>query len=65
MTKMTAKEAAEFAGCSISTLKRYECKWCGQELLASLTHGCGAIYEKCDPKDKPFYPWKHHGKKAA
>jgi hypothetical protein len=55
---MTEKEAAEFAGCSISTLKRYCCGWCEQSLLHALTRGCGAIYEKCDPKDKPHFPWR-------
>ena len=50
--KMTYKEAAKFAGCSVSTLKRYQCAWCGQSYLAQLTSGCGAIWDKCDPREK-------------
>lgn len=53
MGVMTAKAAAQLAGCSISTLRRYECAWCTQTLLKALMYGCGAIYERCDPvKDK-------------
>lgn len=62
---MTAKEAATHAGCSVSTLKRYQCAWCEQPLYNALTGGCGAIYEKCDPADKPFYPWKCKPRKEA
>lgn len=65
MPRMTAKQAAEHAGCSISTLKRHQCAWCDASLYGALTQGCGAIYEKCDPKDKPFYPWKRASKRAA
>ena len=53
---MTVREAAEFAGCSVSTLKRYECGWCGQSDLNALRYGCGAIYEKCDPKKDKTWP---------
>ncbi len=55
---MTAKEAAKFAGCSISTLQRYACAWCDQPALNQLRHGCGAMYEKCDPLKKPWPPGK-------
>lgn len=53
---MTYKEAAKFAKCSVSTLKRWECAWCGQSALYQLTRGCGAIYEKCDPLKKHWPP---------
>ena len=54
---MTAREAAQFAGCSVSTLRRYECAWCDQSCLYMLTSGCGAIWEKCDPlKDWAWPP---------
>ena len=52
---MTARQAAAHAGCSSSTLGRYTCD---QTLLYALMYGCGATFGKCDPKDKPFYPWK-------
>lgn len=59
MPRMTHKQAAEFAGCSVSTLKRYTCAWCDQTALRALTGGCAAIYEKCDPmKDKAWPPRK-------
>ena len=61
---MTVKEAAEFAGCSVSTLKRYECAWCDQPLLNALRYGCGAIYEKCDPKKDKSWPLKKQKRTA-
>lgn len=61
--KMTAREAARFAGCSVSTLKRYTCGFCGQQALAQLMYGCGAVFDKCDPtKDKQWPP--HCGQRA-
>lgn len=54
----TYKQAAEFAGCSISTLKRYSCGWCDQSALHQLTSGCGAIYEKCNPRTDKAWPPK-------
>ena len=59
---MTTREAAQFAGCSESTLRRYECGWCDQSALAMLQYGCGAIWEKCDPlKDRTWPPNKREG----
>lgn len=60
MTIMTAKEAAEFAGCSVSTLKRYSCAWCDQSALNQLRYGCGGYFgPRCDPKtDKTWPPTK-------
>ena len=66
MSKMTAKQAAAYAGCSITTLRNYNCGWCDQTLLNTLRYGCGAMYDtKCEPKDKPFYPWHHKTKPLA
>lgn len=59
---MTAKEAAKFAGCSVSTLKRYQCGWCDQSALNQLRYGCGAISDKCDPRTGKAWPPR---KKAA
>ena len=57
MNKMTWREAAAFAGCSISTLKRYRCAWCEETALYQLTRGCGANYEHCNPMvDKTWPP---------
>lgn len=53
---MTAREAAIFAGCSVSTLKRYQCAWCQQSDLNALRYGCGAIWEKCNPKEDKMWP---------
>lgn len=53
---ITAKQAAERAGCSVSTLKRYECGWCGQSKLKQYQGICGGIYDKCDPETLP--KWK-------
>lgn len=36
MERMTAKQAAELTGWSVSWLKRHECAWCGQTLLQAL-----------------------------
>lgn len=49
---MTYKEAAQLAGVSISTLKRWQCSWCEQLWLYQLTKGCGAMYEQCDPQHR-------------
>ena len=63
---MTVQEAAAFAGCSVSTLKRYKCSWCDQPCLNMLRYGCGAIWEKCDPKkDKMWPPQKFKRERAA
>ncbi|KKL64514.1 hypothetical protein LCGC14_2164300, partial [marine sediment metagenome] len=43
MNRMTYKEAAAFAGCSVSTLKRHQCGFCGQCALDMLCFGCGAV----------------------
>lgn len=57
MSGMTYKEAAEFAGCSVSTLKRYTCSWCEETALYMLTRGCGACGEYgCDPKKDKAWP---------
>jgi hypothetical protein len=53
---MTAKEAAELTGRSITWLKTHECGWCGQTALNALRYGCGAIWDKCDPKAKSYKP---------
>ena len=53
---MTAKEAANFAGCSISTLKRYECFLCEQTALNALRYGCSVSWNKCNPKEKTYPP---------
>lgn len=59
MPLMTYQEAAEFAGCSISTLKRYQCVLCDQTALRQLTGGCGSIFgPKCDPKTAKTWPPK-------
>ena len=55
---MTARQAAEFAGCSISTLKRYKCAWCDQNALDMLRYGCSAIWEPCNPKTDKTWPPK-------
>ena len=56
---MTAPEAAQFAGCSVSTLRRYRCAWCDMNCLNMLREGfCGAICEKCDPLKRPWPPKK-------
>lgn len=47
---MTTKEAVKIAGKSESWLRRHQCAWCGHLLLYAIRDGCGAIYEKCDPK---------------
>ena len=57
--KMTAKEAAAFAGCSTSTLKRYCCGLCEQSLLRMLMWGCCSYFgPPCDPTEKKYFPWK-------
>jgi hypothetical protein len=53
---MSPHEAAEFAGCSKSKLRRYQCGLCEQTAIRQLTHGCGAIWERCDPKEKSWPP---------
>lgn len=65
MRKRTYKEAAAFAGCSISTLKRWECGWCGQSALRQLVDGCGSygftmpgVSSKCNPDEKAWPPSK-------
>lgn len=35
-------------------LRNHECAWCGQTLWRALRYGCGAIYDKCNPRDKDF-----------
>lgn len=55
---MTAKEASKFSGKSITWLRTHECAWCGQSSINALRYGCGAIYEKCEPK-KRSYNIKH------
>jgi len=57
MNRMTHKEAAAFAGCSVSTLKRYQCGFCEQSALDMLRYGCGAIWgPKCDPRERDWPP---------
>ena len=56
MKQRTYKEACEFAGCSLSTLKRYECGFCGQLALYQLTRGCGAQFFDCDPQTSKTWP---------
>jgi hypothetical protein len=51
---MTAKEAAQLSGRSVTWLKTHQCGWCDQSCLNALRYGCGAIYEKCDPKTKSY-----------
>ena len=47
---MTAAEAAQKIGCSISWLRSHECGWCAQTGLNAMRYGCCAIGEKCDPE---------------
>lgn len=53
---MTPKEAMKIAGRSESWLRTHECAWCGQSLWRALRHGCGAIYDRCEPAQKSFGP---------
>lgn len=65
---MTAKQAAEFAGCSVSTLKRYECGLCERTALHQLMYGCGmygdGTFSKCDPMKKDWPPTAKKAKRA-
>ena len=54
MKSLTTKEAAAMAGRSSTWLRKYMCAWCGLDLLNSIRNGCGALYEKCDPKAKDY-----------
>jgi hypothetical protein len=51
---ITAKEASKLSGKSITWLRTHECMWCNQSALNSLRYGCGAIYEKCEPRKRMF-----------
>jgi hypothetical protein len=51
---MTAKEAAKLSHRSITWLRTHECGWCDRSCLNALRYGCGAIWEKCDPKTKDY-----------
>ena len=53
---MTGNEAVALSKRSETWLRNHECAWCGQTLWLALTHGCGAIYEQCEPADKDFGP---------
>lgn len=53
---LNAKEAIALSGRSETWLRRHVCALCGQTLWRALRYGCGAIYEKCDPKQKNFGP---------
>ena len=47
--RITAKEAAELTGYSVSWLKRYTCGWCAQTALSMARGYCGTIFgPKCD-----------------
>ena len=51
---MTKNEAIDLAQRSEHWLRNHSCAWCNQTLLRALMHGCGAIYERCDPTTKKF-----------
>jgi hypothetical protein len=53
---MTGNEAVALTGRSETWLRNHECAWCNQTLWRALVHGCGAIYERCDPSQKDFSP---------
>lgn len=53
---MTPKEAKDLSGRSETWLRNHICSWCGQTLWLALRHGCGAIFDKCDPAKKDFGP---------
>lgn len=59
---MTAKEAATLSGRSVTWMRTHCCAWCDQTMLNALRYGCGAIYEKCDPKARAI---KNNPKTAA
>jgi len=61
---MTTREAAAFAGCSVSTLKRYECCGCGQSALDMLRYGCGFGPDACDPLKRDWPPKKREAANA-
>jgi len=54
MKRLITKEAAVLAGRSSTWLRQCKCAWCGLDLLNSIWNGCGALYEKCDPKAKDY-----------
>jgi hypothetical protein len=55
MKRLTIKEAAVLAGRSSTWLRRYKVRLgSGLDLLNSIRNGCGALYEKCDPKAKDY-----------
>lgn len=51
---MTNKEAAELAGVSVSTLRRWQCGWCEQTMLEAMKGRCGGIFQEatagCNPQ---------------
>jgi predicted DNA-binding transcriptional regulator AlpA len=51
---MTIAQAVKLSGRSESWLRRHDCSWCQQTLLNALRHGCGSIYEQCEPSEKDF-----------
>ena len=51
---MTKREAIALSKRTEFWLRNHSCKWCSATLLQSLMHGCGAIFEKCDPSEKDF-----------
>ena len=51
---MNRKEATSVSGRSETWLRNHECAWCGQTLWRALVHGCGAIFDRCDPSKKDF-----------
>ena len=53
---MTPKEALKVSGRGEHWLRNHECAWCGQTLWRALRHGCGAIFNKCNPAEKDFGP---------
>lgn len=57
---MTRKEALKLSGRNETWLRSHACAWCGTTLWLSLTNGCGAIGEKCDPAKKNFGPDAMH-----
>lgn len=48
----TIKQAIKLTGKSEYWLRNHACPWCDCSALDAVRHGCGAIFEKCDPMKK-------------
>jgi hypothetical protein len=49
---MTAKEAARLSGRSITWMRTHCCAWCDQSMLNAVRYGCGAMGDKCNPRER-------------